>query len=70
MMKNQLIKHQCAPQYQLPTFKVFVEVPIFNHEQNNTFKMKQPKKVAMLAFKFGTLANAKGGDKCNAHEGE
>jgi hypothetical protein len=45
-------------------------VPTFNHEQNNTFKMQQPKKVAMLAFKFGMLANAKGGDKCNAYEGE
>ncbi len=63
-------KHQCAPQYQLPTSKVSLEVPTFNHEQNNMFKMQQPKKVAMLAFKFGMLANAKGGDKCNAYEGE
>jgi hypothetical protein len=44
-------------------------VPTFNHEQNNTFKMQQHKKVAMLAIKFGMLANAKGGDKCNAYEG-
>jgi hypothetical protein len=26
--------------------------------------------VAMLAFKFGMLANAKGEDKCNAYEGK
>jgi hypothetical protein len=45
-------------------------VPTFNHEQNNTFKMLQPKKVAMPVFKFGMLANTKGGDKCNAYEGE
>jgi hypothetical protein len=45
-------------------------VATFKHEQNNMFKIQQPKKVAMLAFKFGMLANAKGGDKCNAYEGE